>query len=72
MTPKYPKEYIRYVAPAEEYRAKIVEKKEDVFRSILITPNNQDAHSFRLIIFSTRPFQMREELIGRGPLEISL
>lgn len=66
MTPKLPNEYVRYLAPIEEDRTKILDKKESVFQSILITDNLPDPHTLRMLVYSMHPFQLREELIGRA------
>ena len=60
MTPKLINEYIRYIAPIEEDKTKILEKKESVFQSILITDNLLDAHTLRMLVYSMHPFQMKE------------
>lgn len=65
MTPKSANVIIRYIAPVEEYGAR-TEKKIDVFRSILFTDNKPDETTLKLITFSTRPWEMREELIGKA------
>jgi len=72
MTPKLPNEYIRYLAPIEEDRTKILDKKENVFQSILVTDNLPDANTLRMLVYSMHPFQMKEELIGKAATEQDL
>ena len=59
---------IRYLTPAESYKVR-THKKEDVFRSVMISELHNNESDMRLVIYSPYPFEVHEETIKKGFVE---